>query len=89
MKLRNWGMGGYCPRPWVNIRIYLGMIDHYINRNESQYFMKLLLMSSGSLFYKLALNTTYVFVNFNGSKKDSTKLHLFTSIYQQVDFIYN
>ena len=41
----------------VNI-IYLGTIDPYINRNESQYlfyYMKLLLMSSGSC---LALNTT-------------------------------
>jgi hypothetical protein len=44
----------------VNI-IYLGTIDPYINRNESQYlfyYMKLLLMSSGSC---LALNTTGVF----------------------------
>jgi hypothetical protein len=36
----------------VNI-IHLGVIDPYINRNESQslfYYMKLLLMSSGSCF---------------------------------------
>ena len=36
----------------VNI-IYLGVIDPYINRNESQslfYYMKLLLISSGSCF---------------------------------------
>ena len=36
----------------VNI-IYLGTIDPYINRNESQklfYYMKLLFMSSGSYF---------------------------------------
>ena len=36
------------------------------------------------MFYKLALNTTCVFVNFNGNKKDSTKLHLFTSIFNRL-----
>jgi hypothetical protein len=39
------------------------------------------------MFYKLAFNTTcFCFFYLNGNKKDSTKLHLFTSIYQ-IDFI--
>jgi hypothetical protein len=42
----------------VNI-IYLGMIDPYINRNESQYMLyKTVINVLWAMFYKLALNTT-------------------------------
>ena len=44
----------------VNI-IYLGMIDPYINRNESKYMLyKTVINVLWVMFYKLALNTTCV-----------------------------
>jgi hypothetical protein len=56
----------------VNI-IYLGMIDPYINRNESQYMLyKTVINVLWAMFYKLALNTTcgFFLVNSKGNKKD-------------------
>ena len=57
----------------VNI-IYLGTIDSYINRNESVIVLlyESVIYVFWVMFYKLALNTTSVFlvVNLNGSKSD-------------------
>ena len=57
----------------VNI-IYLGTIDPYINRNESVIVLlyESVIYVFWVMFYKLALNTTSVFlvVNLNGSKSD-------------------